>query len=116
MVDRGDVTFKKPPCKITRSLRCPIPESSPNITSIRVCDGDQKVRGGLTVGGFKSEVDEVLASETRRAEIYHVAFIDEADLVKEFTHALGSLMGGKGGGDAPDVGCNAQSCSELQSR
>jgi hypothetical protein len=107
LVDRRDVTFKKLPCKIVRSSRCPSFKAFPNATSIRVCDGDQEVRGGLTIGGFESEIDEVLAGETRRPKIYHAAFIDETDLVEEITHALGSLMGGKGSGNGSDFRCNA---------
>jgi len=61
-VDRGDVTFKESPGEIVCGSRCPIFEPFPDITSIGVCDSDQEVRGSLTVCGFESEIDEVLAS------------------------------------------------------
>ena len=81
-----------------------------------VGDGDQEVRGGLTISRFVSKIDEVLASEIRRTEIGHATFIDKADFIEEVVHALRSLIGGKGSGDASDVRCSAESSGEFQGR
>ena len=114
-VDRSDVTFKKPPGEIVRGARCPIVEPFPDDTNIGDRDGDEEVRGSLTIGRFESEIDEVLTSEIRRTEINHATFVDEADLIEEFTHALRSLIGGKGSSYTSDIRCSAESGDELQS-
>ena len=82
LVDGSDITFKKSLREVVRGSRCTIFESSSDVAGIGVRDCDQEVRGGLTIGGFKSEIDEVLASEIGRAEINHATFVDEADLVE----------------------------------
>lgn len=115
-VGHSEVTFKKPPGEIVRGSGRPVLKPFPDVTSTGVCDGDEEVRGGLTICRIESEIDEVLASESRRTEIGHATFVDEADFIEEFTHALRSLIGGEDSSDASGVRCNAESSSELQGR
>lgn len=114
-VDRSDVTFKELPGEIVCGARCPIFEPFQNFTSIGVCDGDEEVRSGLTICRFESEMNEVLTSEIRGTEIDHATFVDEADLIEEFTDALRSLISSEGSSDTSDVRCSAESGDELQS-
>jgi len=116
LVDCSDVIFKKPPGEIICGSRRPIFKLFADVTSTRVCNCDQEVRSGLTVGRFKSEVDEVLASEIRRTEIDHATFVDEADFIEELTHVLRGLIGSKGSSDASDIRCCAESSGKLQGR
>ena len=104
-----------PPREIVRGTRCPVFKADPDDTSIRVGDGDQEVRSGLTIGRFESEINEVLASERPGTEIGHAAFVDEADLIEEVAYAFRGLVGSKGSSDASDVCRSAESGGKFQS-
>ena len=114
-VDRSDVTFEITPCEIVGGSRCPIFEPFPYGTGVGICDGDQEVRGSLTIGRFEPEIDEVLASKIHGAKIGHATFVNKADLVEKVAYALRSLIGSKGSSDASGVCGSAESGGKLQS-
>lgn len=90
-------------CKLVGSSGHLVLEPRSNDASIGICDGDEEIRRGLTVGWLVAHVEEVLASSVCRSEVRHASFIDNAHLVKDLVERFGGLIDRDRGGQPAHI-------------